>query len=441
MSDPSTDTDTGAERAERSERLPLAVYVLALGTFLMGTTEFIVAGLLPELAASFGTSDGQAGLAITTFAVGMIVGAPTMPLLTLRLPRRTTLVLALTLFAVAHVVSALTGDFTVLLVSRVVSGVATGCFWGIAAVVATGLVGAQRSSSALGIVVGGGMLATVLGVPVGSFAGQLIGWRGPFWALAALAVVTATAVVALVPSDVERTEDPTIRSEVRALASVPLWLTLVTCAAINAGVLSVYSFISPLLTGRTGLSGSLVPLALVLFGTGALAGNVIGGRLGDTRPFRTPLVTATVSLLAMVLLLLLGTSPVWTLAAFTLLGAVGLSANPVMLSLVARYGGAGSTLPNAMAPAMFNLGTATGTAVAARTLDGPGGGPMGPIVVGVGFGLSVFVPLCVLIWTQRLGGSSASSQTTNQDDKPTTSPTPGGCTKDEALDVPGVPSA
>jgi predicted MFS family arabinose efflux permease len=195
-------TDRPREHSTSRGLLPLPVYVLAAGTFLMGTTEFVVAGLLPEVASDFATTEAHAGLAITVFAIGMILGAPTMPLLTLRLPRRVTLVLALALSALAHVVLALTGSFTVFLIGHFAAAVATGTFfWSVAAVVATGLVGPERRSSALGIVLGGGMLATVVGVPLGSLAGQVVGWRGPFWTLAVLATLAIAALARLVPPE------------------------------------------------------------------------------------------------------------------------------------------------------------------------------------------------------------------------------------------------
>jgi DHA1 family inner membrane transport protein len=225
--------DIAAFSAPRS-RLPAVTYVLTAGTFLMGTTEFVIAGLLPEMAADFDTTVARAGLAITVFAVGMIVGAPSMALLTLRLPRRVTLTLALGVFAVGHVIVAATTSFEVVLAARFLTAVATGAFWAVGSVVAAQAAGPAASSRTLGLVLGGGMLANVLGVPLGSFSGQLIGWRGTFWALAVLALVAAVMVAFLVPKDGPDRAVPSVRAELRVLASGRLWLTLATCAAITA---------------------------------------------------------------------------------------------------------------------------------------------------------------------------------------------------------------
>ena len=200
------------------------MYVLAVGTFLMLTTEFVVAGLLPEIAGDLQVGVAQAGLLITVFAVGMIVGAPAMALLTRRMPRRTTLMLALAVFAAGHVVVAAGRSFPLLLAARFVTALATGAFWSVASVVATRAAGPAASSRALGLVGAGGMLANVVGVPIGAFAGQLSGWRGPFWALAALALAAVPLIARHVP-----------RERGDAAAGVPAVGTGVRCGPAGCG--------------------------------------------------------------------------------------------------------------------------------------------------------------------------------------------------------------
>lgn len=385
---------------ERPPHIPLVIYVLTAGTFVMGTTEFVMAGLLPQMAADFGTTIPRAGLAITVFALGMIVGAPSMALLTLRLPRRLTLTVALAAFAGGHVVVALVDSFAVMLAARFVTAMATGAFWAVAAVVATRIAGPTASSRALGIVLGGGMLANVLGVPLGAFGGQLIGWRGPIWALAALALITAVGVSRVVPADGPARDAPSVRAELGGLRSARLWLTLATCAAVNAGVLSVYSFVTPLLTDRAGLPPSSVPLGLVLFGAAALVGTIVGGRLGDPHPFVVTFITATTTVIATAALCAFSTLPVPALLLFTLLGLVGMSANPILVDLAVRYGDQAPTLASAMATSTFNLGTATGTWVTGLALASDLG-TLAPPLVGVVFAASIFLPLGVLAHTER----------------------------------------
>src|SRR3954447_23739431 len=212
--------DGRGEAPERpATRLPLVVYVLALGTFLMGTTEVVVAGLLPEIARELQVSVARSGLLITVFAIGMIVGAPLMTMLTLRLPRRLTLMLALGVFAAGHVIVALSSSFALLLAARFLTALATGAFWAVANVVAARSAGRAASSRALGVVGSGAMLANVVGVPLGAFAGQLVGWRGPFWALAALSVASVALISRHVAHDGPEHQVVSIRTEVSALRS------------------------------------------------------------------------------------------------------------------------------------------------------------------------------------------------------------------------------
>ncbi|MCB0883341.1 MAG: MFS transporter, partial [Propionibacteriaceae bacterium] len=167
----------------------------------MGTSEFVVAGILPEISEDLGTSIAQTGMMITVFAIGMIVGTPTMAALTLKLSRRLALALLLVVFSIGHVVVAVVDSYVLILAARFLTALATGGFWAVAAVVAAQTAGAAMASRAVGIVLGGGMVANVLGVPLGSFAGQTIGWRGPFWALAVLSILGAFAVYRLIPAD------------------------------------------------------------------------------------------------------------------------------------------------------------------------------------------------------------------------------------------------
>jgi DHA1 family inner membrane transport protein len=381
-------------------RLPLVVYVLALGTFLMGTTEFVVAGLLPEIAGDLRVSVARAGLLITVFAVGMIVGAPLTAVLTLRLPRRLTLILALGVFAAGHVIVAIGSSFTVLLAARFLTALATGAFWALANVVATRAAGPAASSRALGLVGAGAMLANVIGVPLGAFAGQLVGWRGPFWALAGLAVAAVWLIARTVPHDSPDPQTVSVRSELTALRSGRLWLALAACATTTGGVLSAYSYISPLLTARAGITTVLVPLVLVGFGLGALAGTIVGGRLGDARPHTTTIAAAAGAALLLLAICLLAGYAVVVVVLVALLGFFGLGANPVLMSLSVRFAGRAPALGSGLSVSAFNLGTAVGSWIAGLTL-GATLGPVGPAVVGAVIAALTLIPTTVLAVLQR----------------------------------------
>lgn len=391
------------DRTPAPARLPLVVYVLALGTFLMGTTEFVVAGLLPEIAGDLQVSVAQSGMLITVFAVGMIVGAPLMSMLTRRMPRRLTLMLALVVFAAGHVMVALGSSFTLLLAARFMTALATGAFWAVANVAAARAAGPAASSRAMGLVGAGAMLANVIGVPIGAFAGQLMGWRGPFWALAVLAIAAVALIARTVAHDGPDQQTVSIRSELTSLRSGRLWLALAACATTTGGVLAAYSYISPLLTDRAGIPGGLVPLVLVGFGTGALIGSLVGGRLGDSRPHTTTIVAAAGAAVLLLAISLLSGYTVATVVLVALLGFFGLGANPVLISLSVRFAGKAPTLGSALSVSAFNLGTAVGTWIAGLTL-GTSLGSVGPAMVGTVIAALTLIPTTTLALLARRRG-------------------------------------
>ncbi|MEU6118805.1 MFS transporter [Streptomyces sp. NPDC047117] len=375
-------------------KLPFVVWVLAAGTFLMGTTEFVIAGLLPEMAGDLGVSVSHAGLLITAFAIGMIIGGPTMAMATLRLPQRQTLVRALATFALGHVVAAVSGSFTVVLIARVVTALATGAFWAVGFVIVTAAAGPANSTRAVGVMMGGLTLANVVGVPIGSFAGQITGWRGPFWALAVLAALAAAFVGRFIPTTEQRTE-VSVRAEVRALRQGRLWLALTAAVVIMGGVLATYTYITPLLTDRAGIPEGAVPLVLIAFGAGALGGTAVGGRLGDRRPMATTITAAAATAVLLFLLIPLSTSPAAAVALVFLMSLAGFTVNPIVTSLAVRFAGEAPTLTSALTTSAYNTGIAAGSAIAGTALSSSLG-LTGPALVGAVSAALTLLPLAAL---------------------------------------------
>ena len=342
----------------------------------------------------------QAGLLITVFAVGMVVGAPTMAVLTRRMPPRTTLMLALLVFAGGHLVVALGSSFVLLLAARFVTAVAAGR-WSVASVAATRAAGPGAGVRALGLVGAGGMLANVVGVPLGAFTGQLSGWRGPFWALAALSLAAVALIARSVPHEARDQQAVSLRSELAALRSGRLWLVLAACATTTGGVLSVYSYISPLLTDRAGMAVGLVPLVLVGFGVASLIGTVYEGQPRRRRPARDhrrrgrrddghppgarPAVDAHRAHCG-------ARRPARARAA---------RANPVLTSLAVRFAGVAPTLGVAMSVSAYNLGTAVGSSIAGVTL-GSSLGATGPAVVGAVIAAITLLPAVTVARVRRV---------------------------------------
>jgi predicted MFS family arabinose efflux permease len=396
-----------------STKLPPVVLLLTLGTFLMSTTEFMIAGLLPEMASDFGVGLSTTALLITAFAVGMIVGAPVMGVATLRLPRRAALVIALAVFAAGHVIAALSSTFEVVLIARVLTALVTGMFWSVAAVVATTAAGPAASSKALGLLMSGTGLATVVGVPLGSLAGQVVGWRGSFWGLAVLSALSAGVIARFVSKD-HRAQAPSIRSELAALRNGRLWLALAGAVLVTGGWIAVFSFIAPLLTDHAGIPAAFVPLVLVGFGIGSLVGTNVGGHFADRNPVRTFLVSAILCTVVLVLLVALSGNPVTAVVLLVLLGVVGMSVPPAATGLAVGYARKAPTLAAALSVSAFNLGIALGSWAGGIALDSPLGA-VGPAVVGAGGAALGIVPLTVLaLVTKRALRHEGTSTPTSQ---------------------------
>ena len=341
-------------------RLPRVTLVLAAAIFVLGTSEFVIAGLLPELASDMNVSIPQAGYLISAFAVALIVGAPAMAVLTLPLPRRTTLVAALVTFVAAHVLGALAPNYAVLLVSRAIAAVAVGAFWAVAAVVAVSAAGPALRARALAVLLPGLSIANVAGVPLGTLLGQQEGWRATFWALAAAGLVGVLGVLATVPAGRGSGPATKLADEIAVFRQGRLWLALATIALYQAAIMATFSYIAPLLTEVSGLSPRWVPLVLLLFGLGGFFGVNIGGRFADAHPWGT-LFTAIAAAVVMLVLLALfagvGTAVVPLVA---LLGLVAFIAGAPLNARAFSLAGAAPTLASATNTSAFNTGSTIG---------------------------------------------------------------------------------
>jgi predicted MFS family arabinose efflux permease len=373
------------------------VPLLALGAFLMCTTEYIVAGLMPDMAGSFGVSPSQVGSLVTVFAVGMMA-APVMAIITRRLPQRATLILALAVYATGHVVAALSASFEVMIAARALTALVTGAFWAVGSVVATRAAGPAAAARALGVMGIGVGLSNMMGVPLGSWAGQVLGWRGAFWGLAALAVLVALAI-ALTPLAKQDRVSHSVAAELRGLGDRRIWLLLAAAVLVIGGVMGTFTYISPLATDRMGLPLWAVPLVLVAFGVGALIGTGVGGRLGDRSPLGTFIGAAVVSAIALAVLVPLSTNPVTAVTLILLAAAAGMAVPPVATVLAVRYVRSAPTLAAALAVAAFNGGTAIGS-----WIDGEGLRTSlratAPAAIGAVMAALALAPLLVLAATQ-----------------------------------------
>lgn len=398
-------------RSPRPQRIPGAVYVLGLSVFALGTSEFMLSGLLEPLARDLGVSIPRAGLLVSAFAVGMVVGAPLLAAATLRLPRRTTLVVLLTIFGLGQVVGALAPNYTVLLVSRVVSALACAGFWAVGAAVAVSLVPITARARAMAIMVGGLSVANILGVPAGAFLGQHWGWRSAFWAVAVLSVIGLIGVLSMVPSTKPPTgaDRPVLRQEIRIYADRQVWLAIAV-TALNAGaVFALFSYLSPLLTKVAGLDESWVPTVLALFGVGALIGTFVGGRVADAHLFGTMYLGIASSAVVLGLLALTASSPAAAVSLSLLLGVAAFFTTPALNARMFNVAGAAPTLAGATTTASFNIGNTMGPWFGGLVISAGWGYPA-VAWLSAGLAVAALVGTVVASRLHLRGGSSAPSQ-------------------------------
>ncbi|WP_405937760.1 MFS transporter [Streptomyces sp. NBC_00726] len=352
--------------------MPLALLALAIGAFGIGTTEFVVMGLLPEVAAEFQVSIPAAGFLATGYALGVVLGAPLMTALGTKVSRKRMLMLLMGLFIVGNVVTAAAPVFEVMVVGRVIASLAHGAFFGIGAVVAADLVAPQKKAGAIALMFTGLTVANVVGVPVGTYIGQHAGWRVTFFLVAALGVLGLFGVARLVPEQ-PRDEGVRLRQEVAAFRNVQVLLAMAMTVLGFGGVFAAITYITPMMTETAGYSASAVTWLLVLFGLGMVGGNLIGGRYADRRPA----LMLTVSLGGLVLVLALFTltahNKIAAAITLVLIGAFGFATVPPLQKRVLDQAVDAPTLASAMNIGAFNLGNA----LAAW---------LGGIVIGAGLG-------------------------------------------------------
>ncbi|MEK2476385.1 MULTISPECIES: Cmx/CmrA family chloramphenicol efflux MFS transporter [Streptomyces] len=343
-------------------RLPIAVYVLGLSVFALGTSEFMLSGILQPLARDLQVSIPQAGLLVSAFAIGMVVGAPVLAAATLRLPRRTTLIALLAIFGLGQAAGALAPSYAVLFASRVISALACAGFWAVGAAVAVSLVPVTARARAMAVMVGGLSIANIAGVPAGALLGQHAGWRSAFWAVAGLSVIGLIGVIALVPrTEVPTGEDrPQLRRELSIYKDKQVWLALIATAMNGAAVFALFSYLSPLLTDTAGLAESWVPTVLALFGVGALIGTFIGGRIADAHLFGTLFGGISASTIVLAVLALTAHSPIAAVALSLMLGVTAFTTAPALNARMFNVANAAPTLAGATTTAAFNIGNTLG---------------------------------------------------------------------------------
>ena len=340
--------------------MPLGLIALAIGAFGIGLTEFVIMGLLPDVATDFTVSEATAGWLISGYALSVVVGALGLTAATTRLPRKPVLLGLVVLFIAGNALTALAPDYTTAMIGRVIAALCHGAFFGIGSVVAADLVAPEKKARAIAIMFTGLTAANVFGVPFGTFVGQQFGWRATFWAISVIGVIAFAGIAALVT--VPRTDGDrvSLRHELGAFRSGQVWLSLTVTVLAYGGMFGAFTYIAYTLTGVTGFAASTVPWLLVLFGVGLVAGNFAGGRLADRSIDRTLIGFTSALLLILIAFGLLAWSQPATIAILVLLGAFGFGTVPGLQSRIMQYAGGAPTLASGANIGAFNVGNALG---------------------------------------------------------------------------------
>ena len=376
--------------------MPLALWALTISAFAVGTTEFVIVGLLPTIAESLGVSLPSAGLLVSLYALGVTIGAPVLTALTGRLPRKTLLLALMALFIAGNAFAAVAPGYGSLIVARFLTGLAHGVFFAIASTIASGLVSRERESSAIAMVFLGLTVALVTGVPLGTWIGQSFGWQSTFLGVVLLGVIGLIASAVLVPSNLPQSASPGLRAQARVLTSPRLLLVYLITALGYGGNFIAFTYLAPMLTDVTGLSAGAVSLVILLYGASVAVGNILGGRLAD-RMGPVPALTLIFAGLA-VLLAAFGLAlphPVAAVAVVALWGGFAFANVPPLQAYVVQI--ARQVSPDAVDVASglnigaFNLGIALGAAVGGVVVEHLGliAAPfVGALIVAASIGLT-----------------------------------------------------
>ncbi|KZL31072.1 MFS transporter [Rhodococcus qingshengii] len=372
---------------------------LALGGFGIGTTEFVAMGLLPEMASGLGVSEPVAGHVISAYALGVVVGAPLIAALTARVPRRTLLIALMVAFTVGNAASVFAPSYTTLMMARFVAGLPHGAYFGVAALVAAHLAEPGKRAKAVAMVMMGLSVANVIGVPVAAWIGQALGWRSAFALVAVIGVATVASLFVWIPRlDGMPVTNPI--TELGALGRVQVWMTLIVGMVGFGGMFAVYTYISTTLTDVSGLGASFIPLALMLYGLGMVAGNFVGGYLAD-RALMKGLFLSMGSLVVILAVFVIAVRNPYTALIFVfLIGLAGSSMVPGLQTRLMDVAEDAQTLAASLNHAALNIANAFGAWIGGVVIAA-GYGYTAPAAVGSLLAVAGLVVLAVAVILQR----------------------------------------
>jgi DHA1 family inner membrane transport protein len=349
--------------------MPLGLIALAIGGFGIGLTEFIIMGLLPEVAADFGVDPTAAGWLITGYALSVVVGALLLTAAVNRFNRKKVLVWLMVLFIIGNLISALAPTYEIMMIGRIVAALCHGSFFGIGSVVAASLVPENKKAGAIAIMFTGLTAANVLGVPFGTLLGQAAGWRATFFAITIIGVIALIGLLVFIPrTATSEAGTRSLRSELRAFKTPQVWLSLGVTVLGYGGMFGAFTYIAFTLTEVTGFSAGAVPWLLILFGVGLVVGNIVGGKAADRALDPTLIVLLGGLVVILVVFALTAHNPVMTVISLVVMGGFGFGTVPALQTRVMRQAQDAPTLASGANIAAFNLGNALGAWLGGLTI-------------------------------------------------------------------------
>lgn len=385
-------------------RINPPLLALATGAFGIGVTEFAPMGMLPGIAADLGVSIPAAGLLVSAYALGVLIGAPLMTLTTGRTPRRQLLIGLMAIFTLGNLMSALATDYTSLLIARVVTSLNHGAFFGVGALVAASVVAPDRRAGAVAAMFMGLTLATIGGVPLATWFGELLGWRQAFWGIAGLGLLTMAALwfalpnVALPPSD-------GVLAEIRVLGRPPVLAALGLTVVGSGAMFTVFTYIAPILASETHGSTAFITAMLVLFGVGLTLGNLWGGKAADKSIDRTLIASLSLLILVLLAFTVLMRWPLPAAAAILLWGIASFALVPPLQMRVMDAAKDAPNLASAVNIGAFNLGNALGAALGGAVISAGLGYPAISLA-GAGMAALGLLMVLALAWRGRATGTA-----------------------------------
>ncbi|GAA3386970.1 MFS transporter [Streptomyces roseoviridis] len=348
--------------------MPRAVYVLALGIFAMVTSEFVVAGLMPQMARGLDATVSQVGYLITAFAVAMAAGGPFLTAVLTKFPPRTALMVLFAVFLGGNVLAATASGYGTMLAARIITGVASQAFFGVAVSMCVRLTRPEVRGRAIAVLMNGLMLGTLLGLPVSTLVGERFGWRAAFWTITLIAVVAAGTTLLGVPRVERDRSSGGLRRQADVFRKPTMWLALSSSTLIIGATFSAFSYFNPILTDVTGFSSATVPLLLVAYGAATLVGNNVVGRFADRHTVPVLAVGLLLNTLFLTAFALLADEPAPAVLCMMGIGLVGVTMNPAMVTRVQRTGNAGP-LVNTVHSSFITLGVILGSSLGAVVID------------------------------------------------------------------------